>query len=138
MFIDEVKIHVHAGNGGAGCMSFRREAHVPKGGPDGGDGGDGGSVFLQATEGVDTLLDMTGRHHWRAQPGEPGFGKKKAGADGPADGVKAALRRAFALPESVGLTLGNGADELIRLLRRKRCARKHRGARHTLDYIPRG
>lgn len=82
MFVDQADIQVLAGDGGRGCVSFRKEKYIPLGGPDGGDGGDGGSVFLQATPGVDTLLDMTGRHHWRAQPGEPGLGKKKAGADG--------------------------------------------------------
>ena len=61
---------------------MRREKYIPLGGPDGGDGGDGGSIYLQATEGVETLLDMVGRHHWRAANGEPGQGKKKAGSDG--------------------------------------------------------
>ena len=59
MFIDEVKIHVKAGDGGAGCMSFRREAHVPKGGPDGGDGGWGGNVLLEADPSVSSLIDLS-------------------------------------------------------------------------------
>jgi GTP-binding protein len=82
MFVDQADIQVFGGDGGRGCVSFRKEKYVPQGGPDGGDGGDGGSVFLEATPGVDTLLDMVGRHHWKAQPGDPGLGKKKAGADG--------------------------------------------------------
>ncbi len=82
MFVDQADIQVLAGDGGRGCVSFRKEKYVPHGGPDGGDGGDGGSVYLEATAGVDTLLDMVGRHHWRAQPGEKGLGKKKAGSDG--------------------------------------------------------
>jgi GTP-binding protein len=82
MFVDQADIEVFGGDGGRGCVSFRKEKYVPQGGPDGGDGGDGGSVFLEATSGVDTLLDMVGRHHWKAQPGDPGLGKKKAGADG--------------------------------------------------------
>ncbi len=82
MFIDEAEIEVVAGKGGNGCVSMRREKYIPLGGPDGGDGGDGGSVYLQATEGVETLLDMVGRHHWRAGAGEHGMGKKKAGSDG--------------------------------------------------------
>ena len=82
MFIDEAEIEVMAGRGGNGCVSMRREKYVPLGGPDGGDGGDGGSVYLQASEGVETLLDMVGRHHWRAGNGEHGMGKKKAGKDG--------------------------------------------------------
>ncbi|HTV49444.1 MAG TPA: GTPase ObgE [Phycisphaerae bacterium] len=82
MFIDEAEIEVSAGKGGNGCVSMRREKYIPQGGPDGGDGGDGGSVYLEATQGVDTLLDMTGRHHWHAGNGEHGMGKKKAGKDG--------------------------------------------------------
>ncbi len=82
MFIDEAEIKVFAGDGGNGCVSMRREKYVPHGGPDGGDGGRGGSVYLEAVEGVDTLLDMAGRHHWKAPRGEPGQGKKKAGRDG--------------------------------------------------------
>lgn len=82
MFVDEAEIQVLAGEGGRGCVSFRKEKYVPLGGPDGGDGGDGGSVYLEATPGVDTLLDMVGRHHWRARRGEHGMGKKMAGRDG--------------------------------------------------------
>ncbi|HVX85495.1 MAG TPA: GTPase ObgE [Phycisphaerae bacterium] len=82
MFVDQADIQVLAGDGGRGCVSFRKEKYVPLGGPDGGDGGDGGAVFLESTPGVDTLLDMVGRHHWRAGGGENGMGKKKAGRDG--------------------------------------------------------
>ena len=82
MFVDQADIEVFGGDGGRGCVSFRKEKYVPEGGPDGGDGGDGGSVYLQATAGVDTLLDMVGRHHWHAGAGENGMGKKKAGKDG--------------------------------------------------------
>lgn len=82
MFIDEADIQVKAGDGGDGCVSFRREAGVPRGGPNGGDGGDGGDVILRAKDGLDTLLDFRGRHHWRARNGEPGRGKDQFGADG--------------------------------------------------------
>src|SRR3954465_10244846 len=82
MFVDQADITVFGGDGGRGCVSFRKEKYIPQGGPDGGDGGDGGSVYLEATQGVDTLLDMTGRHHWRAKLGENGMGKKMAGSDG--------------------------------------------------------
>jgi len=82
MLIDEATIEVQAGRGGDGAVSFRREAYVPKGGPDGGDGGDGGSVYLEATRGVDTLLDMAGRHHWRADDGKAGRGKSRTGGKG--------------------------------------------------------
>jgi GTP-binding protein len=82
MFVDQADIEAIAGDGGRGCSSFRREKYIPNGGPDGGDGGRGGSVFLEAVHGVDTLLDMVGRHHWYATRGEHGMGKKKAGKDG--------------------------------------------------------
>ncbi|MBL7140757.1 MAG: GTPase ObgE, partial [Planctomycetes bacterium] len=62
MFIDEAEIHVKAGDGGNGAVTFRREAFVPRGGPSGGDGGDGGSVILRARAGLDTLMDFRGRH----------------------------------------------------------------------------
>jgi GTPase len=74
MFIDEVEIRVEAGKGGDGCVSFRREKYIPRGGPDGGDGGDGGSVVLAAEEGVDSLAPLTRRSHWVAQSGQPGGG----------------------------------------------------------------
>jgi GTP-binding protein len=79
MFVDEAKIHVKAGSGGGGCVSFRREKYVPKGGPDGGDGGDGGSVVFVADVNKNTLLDFAGRHHWHAQKGQAGLGKKMYG-----------------------------------------------------------
>lgn len=82
MLVDRAEIYIKAGNGGHGCASFRREKFEPKGGPDGGDGGDGGHVFAVATPGVDTLLDFAGRHHWIAQHGRPGMGKKMAGRKG--------------------------------------------------------
>ena len=84
MFVDEASIRVKAGDGGAGCVSFRREKFIPKGGPDGGDGGDGGDVIFLADPNKNTLLDFSGRHHWRAPKGEAGMGKKmygKAGED---------------------------------------------------------
>jgi GTP-binding protein len=82
MFIDRAKIWVKAGDGGNGCVSFHREKFIPKGGPDGGDGGRGGSVYFQTVENLDTLLDFAGRHHWRAENGQPGSGNNKHGAGG--------------------------------------------------------
>lgn len=82
MFVDEAKIHVKAGDGGNGCVSFRREKYIPKGGPDGGDGGNGGSVVFEAVADKDTLLDFAGKHHWKAQRGEGGMGKKMYGPGG--------------------------------------------------------
>ena len=82
MFVDEAVINVRAGDGGNGCVSFRREKFVPKGGPDGGDGGNGGSVIFVADENKNTLLDFAGKHHWYAPRGEHGMGKKMYGARG--------------------------------------------------------
>ena len=82
MFIDEAEIYVKAGDGGAGCVSFRREKYMPKGGPDGGNGGDGGDIIFEAAEDVDTLIDFTGRHHWRADNGMGGEGSNRTGEDG--------------------------------------------------------
>jgi GTP-binding protein len=75
MFVDRVTIEVAAGRGGDGCMSFRREKYIPRGGPDGGDGGDGGSVIMVAEPGVDTLSALAHKKQWRAGRGEHGRGK---------------------------------------------------------------
>jgi len=80
MFVDEVEIEVEAGRGGDGCVSFRREKYVPRGGPDGGDGGNGGSVILTAREGVDSLTPLAHRKQWRAKNGQPGQGGNRHGA----------------------------------------------------------
>jgi GTP-binding protein len=82
MFVDQAQIWIKAGDGGHGCVSFRREKFIPKGGPDGGDGGDGGDVYFQAVENLDTLIDFAGKHHWQAQKGQPGSGNNKHGANG--------------------------------------------------------
>jgi len=82
MFVDEAQIWIKAGDGGNGCVSFRREKFVPKGGPDGGDGGRGGHVYFEAVENLDTLLDFVGRPHWQAEDGQPGSGSNKHGANG--------------------------------------------------------
>lgn len=81
-FVDEAVIKVTAGKGGNGCMSFRREKYIPKGGPDGGDGGDGGSVYLEANESLNTLIDYRYTRHYRAESGEQGSGKDKRGKSG--------------------------------------------------------
>ena len=81
-FVDEAQLHVKAGDGGAGAVSFRREAHVPKGGPDGGDGGAGGDVWLVADHDVASLLGFRDHPHRRATSGAHGQGKAKHGASG--------------------------------------------------------
>ena len=81
-FLDQAKIHVQSGAGGSGCVSFRRAKNEPRGGPDGGDGGDGGSVFAEAVEGLNTLIDFRFRQHVKAGRGEHGQGACRAGARG--------------------------------------------------------
>jgi GTP-binding protein len=80
MFVDRVTVEVDAGHGGDGCVSFRREKYVPRGGPDGGDGGDGGSVVVVAEPGVDSLSALVHRKHWRAKSGVAGSGSQRHGA----------------------------------------------------------
>ena len=81
-FVDEARIKVQAGNGGNGCLSFRREKFIPFGGPDGGDGGDGGSVYLLAEENLNTLSDFRLQRQFAAKGGEGGRGKNCTGASG--------------------------------------------------------
>ena len=81
-FVDEARINVIAGDGGNGALSFRREKYIPKGGPDGGDGGHGGSVWLEATENLNTLADFRHRRTWSAGRGENGRGRNCSGAAG--------------------------------------------------------
>ncbi|HTO13676.1 MAG TPA: GTPase ObgE [Candidatus Binatia bacterium] len=82
MFVDEIDIFIKGGDGGAGCVSFRREKFVPRGGPDGGDGGAGGSVFLEADPALTTLLDFHYKRHYHAERGQHGEGSNRAGAGG--------------------------------------------------------
>ena len=79
MFVDEVDIHVLAGSGGNGCLSFRREKFVPRGGPDGGDGGGGGSVYIVATATKNTLVDFRYHPEFKARPGQHGQGSNRTG-----------------------------------------------------------
>jgi GTP-binding protein len=82
MFIDEIDLFVKGGDGGAGCVSFRREKFVPRGGPDGGDGGDGGDVVLEADPAITTLLDYHYQRHYAAERGQHGKGANKHGRSG--------------------------------------------------------
>lgn len=81
-FVDEAVIKVEAGDGGNGCVSFRREKFIPKGGPDGGDGGDGGHVYLVADGGLNTLVDLRHLRHHRAERGQNGMGRQMTGHKG--------------------------------------------------------
>ena len=81
-FVDEADIHVQAGSGGNGCVSFRREKFIPRGGPDGGDGGDGGNVALVAREGINTLADFRVQRRFKAASGRGGAGNNRTGLSG--------------------------------------------------------
>lgn len=81
-FLDQAKVFVKSGNGGGGCVSFRREAYVEFGGPDGGDGGKGGDVWVEAVEGLNTLIDYRYQQHFKAQTGTHGMGRDRTGAGG--------------------------------------------------------
>jgi GTP-binding protein len=81
-FIDHVKVYIKAGDGGRGCVSFRREAYVPRGGPNGGDGGKGGHIIFQATGDINTLLDIRYQQLYRAEKGQHGMGKDMHGKNG--------------------------------------------------------
>lgn len=81
-FLDQAKIYLRSGNGGAGCISFRREKFVERGGPDGGDGGRGGDVWVEAVEGLNTLIDYRYHQHFRAGTGIHGMGRNRTGAAG--------------------------------------------------------
>jgi len=78
-FVDEVKIYIRAGHGGAGCVSFRREKFIPRGGPDGGEGGKGGDVIFRASESHRTLLDLRYQQQFLAKNGDPGSGNNRSG-----------------------------------------------------------
>ncbi len=83
MFVDHAIIEIRSGNGGDGCVSFRREKYIPKGGPNGGDGGKGGDVIFIAELGINTLLDYRNRRHWHAENGRPGEGSDCFGQSAP-------------------------------------------------------
>lgn len=129
MFIDEIDIFVKAGDGGAGCVSFRREKFVPRGGPDGGDGGDGGSVWLEADRRVATLLDYHYQRHYAAERGQHGQGAGKHGASG-ADLVLKVPAGTIVADRASGERLGELLSHGQRLL----VARGARGGRGNLRF----
>lgn len=81
-FLDQAKIYIASGHGGSGSISFRREAHVPFGGPDGGNGGKGGDVIAECTDGLNTLIDFRYQQHFKARPGDGGKGRDRSGISG--------------------------------------------------------
>ncbi|MCP4377123.1 MAG: hypothetical protein GY794_13210, partial [bacterium] len=114
MFVDQADIVVTAGNGGNGCMAFRREKYIPKGGPAGGDGGKGGNVYLQSDDSYNTLQHLAGHHHWSAENGVPGEGKNKHGRGG-ADMVVRVPPGTIIYDANTGITLKDlsGIDERV-------------------------
>ena len=81
-FLDLAKVYIRSGSGGGGAVSFRREKFIEFGGPDGGDGGSGGSVWVEAVDGLNTLIDFRYQQHFFAQNGQPGMGRQRTGKDG--------------------------------------------------------
>ncbi len=114
MFIDEIDIFVKGGDGGAGCVSFRREKFVPRGGPDGGDGGDGGSVWLVADPAVATLLDFHYKRHYAAERGQHGRGANRQGRSGADTLLRVAVGTVVSLRDT-GEALGDLAEPGQRL-----------------------
>lgn len=115
-FVDEAKIKVDAGDGGNGCVSFRREKYIPWGGPDGGDGGDGGSIYLEADTGLNTLADFRFQKCFRAEPGKKGMGSNCRGRSGEDLVVKVpvgTLVRDFETQEIIGDVVKEGQRLLV-------------------------
>jgi GTP-binding protein len=122
MFLDRVKIWVRAGDGGAGAATFRREAHVPRGGPDGGDGGRGGSVYVVVDPGQTTLRDFQYRHHFKATPGGRGERARRHGKAG--DDLELAVPPGTAVFDDAG---GELLADLVATGQRAMVARGGRG-----------
>ncbi|UCC11980.1 MAG: GTPase ObgE [candidate division WOR-3 bacterium] len=127
-FVDEVRIFVTGGNGGNGCVSFRREKFVPKGGPDGGDGGNGGSVYLAGNKKLMTLYDLKIKPHYRAGRGGHGKGKKMHGRKG----------KDIFIPVPVGVVARNDTDLLGEIMYHGEnllIARGGRGGRGNVHFV---
>jgi GTP-binding protein len=124
VFVDEINVFVKGGDGGAGCVSFRREKYVPRGGPDGGDGGDGGSVILEADPAITTLLDFHYQRHYAAERGQHGQGANKQGRSG-ADTILQVPFGTMVSERDAGLPLGDLTERGQRLT----VARGARGGR---------
>ena len=128
-FVDECNLHVKGGDGGAGCVSFRREAHVPKGGPDGGDGGGGGDIWLVADRNIASLLAFRDHPHRRAQDGVHGQGKRRHGAGG--DDTLVPVPEGTVVRDQAGLVLADLVHEGDRYL----AAEGGRGGRGNARFL---
>lgn len=129
MFVDRVNIVVEGGRGGDGCLSFRREKYVPRGGPDGGDGGHGGSVLLVADSSADSLAALTQRHLWKAESGKPGGSSHCTGRSG-ADVVLRVPPGTLVIDSLGEFTLKDLADEGAELV----AARGGKGGRGNAHF----
>jgi GTP-binding protein len=126
-FVDEAIIKVEAGDGGNGCVSFRREKYIPKGGPDGGDGGDGGHVYLVGDEGLNTLVDFRHKRLHRAERGQNGMGRQMYGRKGQTLYIRVPVGtriRDLDTDEVIGEILADGEELLVA-----------RGGKHGLGNI---
>lgn len=128
-FVDEASIRVEAGHGGNGCVSFRREKYIPRGGPDGGDGGDGGNVYLSVDEGINTLAEFRFRRRFKAQNGRGGAGRNMTGASG--DDLYIAVPRGT---EVVDLDSGETLGDLTGTGQTLMVARGGRGGRGNVRF----
>jgi len=109
-FLDEAVINTTSGDGGKGCVSFRRERFIPKGGPDGGDGGKGGGIIIRASKRLHTLSDFSSKRHIKSQNGRPGRGKNQTGKDG-ADTIIEVPLGTFVYDEDTGDMLADLIEE---------------------------
>jgi GTPase len=109
-FVDEATIKVHAGKGGNGCLSFRREKYVARGGPDGGDGGDGGSIIMQADDSLNTMVDYRFQKNYRAENGEGGRGRNCTGPSGEDLILKVPVGTTI-IDEDIGEILGDLSED---------------------------
>jgi GTP-binding protein len=126
-FVDEATIRVEAGDGGNGCVSFRREKYIPRGGPDGGDGGDGGSVYLVADEGLTTLVDFRTKRLLKAERGHDGMGRNRTGHRGRDLHVR--------VPVGTRVTEVETGEEIGDLVTHGQELRAAQGGRHGLGNI---
>ncbi|HMK09158.1 MAG TPA: GTPase ObgE, partial [Anaerolineales bacterium] len=135
MFFDRAKIHVAAGNGGNGCISFRREMHVPRGGPDGGDGGRGGDVIVAGDPQLRDLQPFTFKVHYKAGAGQAGSGARKHGADGDEVVIPVPLGTQLRRPEGDGGEEGELLADVTRPGQRALVARGGVGGRGNARFV---
>ena len=119
-FLDQARVYIRSGDGGAGCVSFRREKFIEFGGPDGGDGGRGGDVVVECADGLNTLIDFRYQQHFKAKTGMHGMGKNRAGGRG-ADAVLKVPAGTQVFDEETG--------DLLADLKHRGRARRHRQGR---------